>query len=378
MTLCSGVCSHIPVPQKLKMNCSVCKCLLSSDELVKKIKCDSCTVAVCQGCSGLSATEVRVMQLSGGRSLKFFCTLCENSDRSSLRNNKVDGGEQDQEAGRFDGRDSLIEKVLKNQQLLFSKLDSCCACKESYSGIMKENAELRKAVKSQNEIIVNMQGEFNQQIMEIRQILSRQHIEIMGKLSADKVDKPVNRGRSSPHAATQRQKSINTTGHNAASVDRSPQRDRKDIQSRLPAGKQAGGSGVVQTSVRPAALTNQASEEGWTVVERRSNRKTAVKIVGKMNSGSGAALRVIPRKLHFFLSRLSPDTNSEDVVDFLKQDFPEVECQPLEVKFPGKYASFKVTVDAQNGEKLLDASIWPSGALVAEFFQPRRVKNRQA
>lgn len=55
------------------MSCFKCNIILSNSELEKKIKCDLCTSSFCQTCSGLSATEIRVMQLSGRRMLKFLC-----------------------------------------------------------------------------------------------------------------------------------------------------------------------------------------------------------------------------------------------------------------------------------------------------------------
>lgn len=59
------------------MSCSKCKIELSGDELNKKIKCDYCKSQFCQRCSELSPTEIRSMQLTTKRVLKYACNECD-------------------------------------------------------------------------------------------------------------------------------------------------------------------------------------------------------------------------------------------------------------------------------------------------------------
>ena len=59
---------------------------LSAEELGKKIKCDQCKAHLCQRCSGLRETEVRVMQLSK-RSLKLNCDVCELNSVRQIEEN---------------------------------------------------------------------------------------------------------------------------------------------------------------------------------------------------------------------------------------------------------------------------------------------------
>lgn len=66
------------------MACAKCKIELSTEELGKKIKCDQCNSRLCQACSGLRETEIRVMQLNK-RTLKLKCDVCECSMPSSLK-----------------------------------------------------------------------------------------------------------------------------------------------------------------------------------------------------------------------------------------------------------------------------------------------------
>lgn len=67
------------------MACFLCNTTLESDELNKKIKCDSCNNRFCQSCSGLNSTETRVMQLAGKRTLKFVCEKCNHPTSSETQ-----------------------------------------------------------------------------------------------------------------------------------------------------------------------------------------------------------------------------------------------------------------------------------------------------
>uniref|UniRef100_A0A6P7GTL2 Uncharacterized protein LOC114346264 n=1 Tax=Diabrotica virgifera virgifera TaxID=50390 RepID=A0A6P7GTL2_DIAVI len=60
------------------MSCFLCKNGLSK-ELNKKIRCDLCNTQFCQSCSGISSTEIRVLQLASTRKLKFECENCQSS-----------------------------------------------------------------------------------------------------------------------------------------------------------------------------------------------------------------------------------------------------------------------------------------------------------
>lgn len=56
--------------------CSECKLDISADECVS---CDSCTrLFHRKPCSGLNASEIKVMELKGSRTLKFFCKDCQS------------------------------------------------------------------------------------------------------------------------------------------------------------------------------------------------------------------------------------------------------------------------------------------------------------
>lgn len=56
------------------MDCHICKQTKVKNKDL--FECDGCDESVCTKCSRISATEVRVLQLSGPRILKFYCRKC--------------------------------------------------------------------------------------------------------------------------------------------------------------------------------------------------------------------------------------------------------------------------------------------------------------
>ncbi|EFA13122.1 hypothetical protein TcasGA2_TC006836 [Tribolium castaneum] len=80
----------------------------------------------------------------------------------------------------------------------------------------------------------------------------------------------------------------------------------------------------------------ETSQEGTSVV-RKPRRKLT--IVGEQQQNG--QLRLAPKMHHLHVYRLHPDTEINDIVDFLKADFPEIQCEALPSKHPEEYSSFK-------------------------------------
>lgn len=60
------------------MECGECK------ENKEVYECDGCKTTICKQCGKLTSTEVKVLQLSSKRVLKFFCTKCKNNETFGL------------------------------------------------------------------------------------------------------------------------------------------------------------------------------------------------------------------------------------------------------------------------------------------------------
>lgn len=123
-------------------------------------------------------------------------------------------------------------------------------------------------------------------------------------------------------------------------------------------------------------LGKTAGEEDgeWKIVPKRRGLKAKNRpVVGDMEHGAGSVLklRAAARKAHFHVYRLAPGTSEEDVVEHLRTQFPEVECEALKSRYPAHYSSFKITVNFENAAEVMKASCWPKGACINRFFQYR-------
>jgi len=61
--------------------------------------------------------------------------------------------------------------------------------------------------------------------------------------------------------------------------------------------------------------------------------------------GGKKSLSVVPYRKQLFVSRLTPETTSADVLEFVHQEFPSQNITVEEFKFPcvRKISSFKIT-----------------------------------
>ncbi|GBM10009.1 hypothetical protein AVEN_185294-1 [Araneus ventricosus] len=74
------------------------------------------------------------------------------------------------------------------------------------------------------------------------------------------------------------------------------------------------------------------------------------------------------RKAIFFLSRLGPDTTVNDITNFpAPLNLKFLQCHRLKTKYQS-YASFHIDVYENDLKQLLDATVWPEGCLIAEFY----------
>lgn len=114
--------------------------------------------------------------------------------------------------------------------------------------------------------------------------------------------------------------------------------------------------------------TEDKVQNEWKTVGSRRRKKT---IVGEKPNDSACKLRAVEALSHWHVYRLHPDTRTEDVTNYLRNDFPEVLVESLKSANPEVYSSFKVTVPQRDGPRILDVALWPSGTRVNRFFLPK-------
>ena len=124
----------------------------------------------------------------------------------------------------------------------------------------------------------------------------------------------------------------------------------------------------------------------WKTVSRKS--KSALEPMRCM-IGNDSAIQKIkaipfsgPKLWHVFVGRLSPETSSDDLLDFLKDwqiDVKECSMLTRTEKWQEKFAAFHVVVDFNSKDAIFDAVQWPLGADIRDWvFKPKVKSNSSA
>lgn len=131
-------------------------------------------------------------------------------------------------------------------------------------------------------------------------------------------------------------------------------------------------------------INDYSDMKDWVNVDRKKSRrlKNSVRnknaIIGnRVGDEVGVGrLRVVEKLSWVFISRLAPEVDKQDLVDYLKDsDISISECVKLQTKYD-TYSSFKVGLSPNLTPKVLNADLWPRGTLVSEYYQPRKNKSR--
>lgn len=74
-----------------------------------------------------------------------------------------------------------------------------------------------------------------------------------------------------------------------------------------------------------------------------------------------------------FASRFSPDLDEVTLAVYLKDKL--VSCQKIDMTH-NRFSSFKIKAECKDVKEMYDPELWPEGALVRRFYEPRHVGNR--
>jgi len=106
------------------------------------------------------------------------------------------------------------------------------------------------------------------------------------------------------------------------------------------------------------------------------NQTNDVQIAG----GGRKSLSVVPNRKQLFVSRLTPETTSADVLEFIQQEFPSQNITVEGFKFPyvRRISSFKISAPPEVFNVLNSKSFRLNDELVIKEFVPnrRRTNNR--
>lgn len=108
------------------------------------------------------------------------------------------------------------------------------------------------------------------------------------------------------------------------------------------------------------------TKSSWVEIVRKRNRPV---VIGSNEvTSNNSKLKGIPKMVSFHVYRFAPTTTVEEVLSYLKPNFPEVTGEQLQSKYPELYASFKINVNENNTKEILKPNTWPENVCVRYFF----------
>ena len=110
------------------------------------------------------------------------------------------------------------------------------------------------------------------------------------------------------------------------------------------------------------------ANSGCQVVNRRKRTFEGIKGTQKGESG----LKGVSESFDIYIGRCSPHTSVDNINNFVNDvlKVPTIGCVSISGN-ESKVKAFKLTVSAEDREKLLDASIWPENIRVRKYFYSR-------
>lgn len=319
------------------MSCIICSVVLSSDDLNKKIKCDQCRKNLCQDCSGLNATEVRVMQLSGKRTLRLVCCRCDEAKEDVLSHEE------------FECRVRDLEK----------SLEGCYR-----AGISSLRAEFSLAVNSLTEQVA-MLKESNIQLVHLLnpsceinsavKILRVPQFDdvLIGAAEVGKLQPPCSSVVEEKLPGDQVQLQLNEAG---AVEEKGDQDKDKNITAK-----------------------NRDDRTEWTTVSYKRRKgvlanKRPAPTKGANNAPTNLRVAeltrlVLPKLDWIFVSGLHPDTREDEVMEFLTKNglASGCRCFKMMTRKSKIKSSFKLGVPAESREDYMSSDLWPTGTLISPF-----------
>lgn len=320
------------------MICSECNKELSTEELNKKIRCDECKVILCQNCSSLSGTEIRVMQLVGKRYLSFTCEKCKNK---FIKNAEYINEEFNK---KFD---ELKNHFSKNLSSLKQHLES------TISVLQNEVINLRE---SNIELI---------HLLNVKCSNSYINPKTPGNITTKEIVKPA---KPVERKANKQNSSNQSDGVDALLVDQTVQ---KPSYSKITASQ-------VKEALDHAVHINSTNNESFqTVRYKKPNRKQNV-MRGTAIVPEGELFISVPRKMWLYIGKVNKGVTTDIVRAFIKTKAAINNDEYLvveQLKTIGELNAFKIGVNVQFYDKLNSSEFWPDGTIFRRFNFKRKSVN---
>jgi hypothetical protein len=122
----------------------------------------------------------------------------------------------------------------------------------------------------------------------------------------------------------------------------------------------------------PGPRASDTDEEGFRSVTKRKKPVVIGTAKSAVLRGVQSGVKYLPQTAAVFVTRLAPGTKEEDVSDYVRSVFGvDAQCESLNARY-NTYTSFKVVVNANNLEGLMNPMLWPEQVLVRKFFVSRK------
>lgn len=376
------------VTDNMAIVCSVCEAKIARYN--DSLKCVMCANEFHRQCLNIDVQDFEALNKKG--SLKAWkCISC--SDVTSQGDDTADD-----DVNLVEALPVLLSVTKKIDDILIycAKIDDLAKmigeCKQALDEVRKENKQLKKIIDHQGELIASQ----NAVISGVEKFVTATRDGADGAGSPlDTVSGHMNASAGGGFAVHGLESASNQAGCKRAEQTRkepmpsvvttksfSNKTNKKTVSSiavnqggaenaRPVSGKavstallQAQSAAIMGKCVNLVKDVEPADGDGWQDVAKRRRRRTVV--VGTSTNPSN--IKGVPRFVSLHAYRMDPDTKCEDLVTMLKKHFPEVSCESLKPRHPGLYASFKVTIYADNFKVAMDPAIWPQGSCISRFL----------
>lgn len=400
---------------RIGSSCSVCN-LKIDVRYDDRIKCCQCLECVHLKCVDISLEQYQLMNEKD--ILKsWMCVACKNGDDPSVGENvdvqRDNNANNPSEVSADKALLKILDHIADRQTIILEKL-TCknlepCHCSNAIEEFKIENEKLRATINAQQRMIAEMRNEFKDHILELKAMInntsskSTTDVRIVNNAAGKKSNSAelnhkdggfVNNKIKLPPKQSAVKTSPSVCDSVASVIIGNLPRTETDLPKPRADKKQ---KSMQRTSAiedhSPSEISAQAVREAITkakcssVIDLNQNvdrphsggingSRSFVKrknepIIGDRPADLQCKLRAATSFTYWHVYRLHPDTKADDVVNYLKTDFPSVLVETLKSANPAVYSSFKVMVEAKDGARVSDPGLWPSGTRINRFFLAR-------
>lgn len=300
-----------------------------SDE--NTISCEVCDEVFCPPCTKLVPTELRVLQLKSPTTLIFCCQSC----RVNLKTPKA-----------------ITVRFLKDQLKL----------------LMDTVQDKDTIIEDKKRIIAHLEDNLSKLTLPVQQDVTKNK-------------NKGNRANASASIVPDASSSLATKGGTSSGVTRPGTLRAMEVKQRNVmnelinlAGTEFGPKASHARHIaQPPEIADSAGAKWKTVTHKRKKNHTTL----GANTGE-LSIAAVESRRSIFVSRLSPDTTSEKLQQYLVGvNIKPLNIEKLDIRSK-EIAAFKVVVQQSDEKRTIDGELWPKYTIIRPFRQPRSFLNGQS